>query len=65
MDKEDSEEEDEEEGEERASGDTMSEAELEKLLLQNMSDEDSGVEEEGETGDQKLRKGGNKSKRSA
>ena len=65
MDKEDSEEEGEEEGEERASGDTMSEAELEKLLLQNMSDEDSGVEEEGETGNEKTRKGGNKSKRSA
>ena len=57
------------EGEKRASGDTMSEAELEKMLLQNMSDEDSGVEgageEEGETGNEKKRKGGNKSKRYA
>ena len=57
------------EGEKRASGDTMSEAELEKMLLQNMSDEDSGVEgageEEGETGNEKTRKGGNKSKRYA
>ena len=57
---------DESEGEEEEErvgrADTMAESELEELLLQNMSDGDSGLEEEGESEDSRTRKRNDKSR---